>query len=43
MVTRLRSVKIVVEVDTNKWTKREEFKDIDEAKEWLEDQLDDTW
>ena len=36
---QLRSIKITVEVGTNKRTAKEEFDDIDEAKEWLEEQV----
>jgi len=40
MVTEIREVKITVYVDTNHATHTEEFSDIDEAKEYLEELLE---
>ena len=34
MVEFARKIKITVEIDTNKWTHKEEFENIDEAREW---------
>jgi len=34
MVEFVTGVKITIEIDTNKWTHKEEFEDIDEAREW---------
>lgn len=33
---QIRSIKIVVEIDTNKQTHREEFDDIDKAKSFVD-------
>lgn len=38
---QLRSIKITVEVDTNKDTYYKEFSSMEEAKEWLESVLED--
>jgi hypothetical protein len=37
---QIRSIKIVVEIDTNKQTHREEFDDIDKAKSFIDKILD---
>lgn len=34
MAEHLRTVKIAIEIDTNKWTYREEFTSMREAVEW---------
>lgn len=40
MVEYIRNIKITVYVDTNKATYEKEFTDIDEAKEYLENILE---